>query len=103
MPNFSSLARLEVPEKFVCVWGGVRWVVCTVILLSNLTVVSCCVEVGVLTIGQLNISNKDQSLYFFLLFTFELFVPLFVYDRYCSGYYLLFCVTDSLINYCNTV
>ena len=44
MPNFSSLARLEVPEKFV--WGGV---VCTVIFMSNPTVVLCCVGVGVLT------------------------------------------------------
>ena len=26
MPNFSSLARLEVPEKFLWVgWGGVGW------------------------------------------------------------------------------
>ena len=38
MPNFSSLARLEVPEKFV--WGvgwGVGWggVVCKVIFVSN--------------------------------------------------------------------
>ena len=38
MPNFSSLARLEVPEKFLwwCVgWGGV----CKVIFMSNPTVV----------------------------------------------------------------
>ena len=54
MPNFSSLAGLEVAEKFL--WGGwgVGWaggrVVCTVIFMSNLTVVLCCVEVGVLTI-----------------------------------------------------
>ena len=34
MPNFSSLAGLEVVEKFV--WGGV---VCTVIFMSNPTVV----------------------------------------------------------------
>ena len=52
MPNFSSLARLEVPEKFV--WGGGGgWggVVCTVIFMSNPTVVLCCVRVrvGVLT------------------------------------------------------
>ena len=55
MPNFSSLAGLEVAEKFV--WGG-GWgvgggvgggVVCTVIILSNPTVVLCCVVVGVLT------------------------------------------------------
>ena len=49
MPNFSSLARLEVPEKFLWVgggWGGV----CTVIFVSNPTVVLCCVGVGVLTI-----------------------------------------------------
>ena len=38
MPNFSSLARLEVPEKFV--WGG-GWggVVCKVIFMSNPTTV----------------------------------------------------------------
>ena len=48
MPNFSSLARLEVPEKFV--WGGVGvGVVCTVIFMSNPTVVLSCVGVGVLT------------------------------------------------------
>ena len=35
MPNLRSLARLEVPEKFV--WGG--GVVCKVILMSNPTVV----------------------------------------------------------------
>ena len=52
MPNFSSLARLEVPEKFVwgVGWGGV---VCTVISMSNPTVVLCCVGVGVLTIGKM--------------------------------------------------
>ena len=49
MPNFSSLACLEVPEKFV--GGGM---VCTVILWSNPTVVLCCVEVGVLTKLQEN-------------------------------------------------
>ena len=46
MPNFSSLARLEVSEKFLWWWGGV----CKVIFMSNPTVVLCCVEVGVLTI-----------------------------------------------------
>ena len=36
MPNFSSLARLEVPEKFVWWWvGGV----CKVIFMVNPTVV----------------------------------------------------------------
>ena len=37
MPNFSSLARLEVPEKFLWVggWGGV----CKVIFVVNPTVV----------------------------------------------------------------
>ena len=47
MPNFSSLAGLEVAEKFLWVGGGV---VCTVIFMSNPTVVLCCVGVGVLTI-----------------------------------------------------
>ena len=37
MPNFSSLAGLEVAEKFV--WGVGGGVVCTVILWSNPTVV----------------------------------------------------------------
>ena len=44
--NFSSLARLEVPEKFLWVVGGGG---CTVIFMSNPTVVLCCVGVGVLT------------------------------------------------------
>ena len=40
MPNFSSLGRLEVPEKFLW-WGGVGgWGgVCKVIFMSNPTVV----------------------------------------------------------------
>ena len=51
MPNFSSLARLEVPEKFLWVVGGGWWGgVCKVIFVSNPTVVLCCVGVGVLTI-----------------------------------------------------
>ena len=37
MPNFSSLARLEVPEKFV--WWVVVGGVCKVIFMSNPTVV----------------------------------------------------------------
>ena len=45
MPNFRSLARLEVPEKFLWV-GGVGY---AVIFVSNPTVVLCCVGVGVLT------------------------------------------------------
>ena len=49
MPNFSSLARLEVPEKFVWGVGGGGGGVCTVIFMSNPTVVLCCVGVGVLT------------------------------------------------------
>ena len=40
MPNFSSLARLEVPEKFLWVVGGGGWGgVCKVIFVSNPTVV----------------------------------------------------------------
>ena len=40
MPNFSSLGRLEVPEKFLW-WGGVvGWGgVCKVIFVSNPTIV----------------------------------------------------------------
>ena len=48
MPNFSSLARLEVPEKFLWVGGGG---VCKVVFVSNPTVMLCCVGVGVLTIA----------------------------------------------------
>ena len=48
MPNFSSLAGLEVAEKFL--WGGGGGgVVCTVIFVSNQPVVLCCVGAGVLT------------------------------------------------------
>ena len=50
MPNFSSLAGLEVAEKFLWGWGG-GGVVCTVIFMSNPTVVLCCVGVRVLTIA----------------------------------------------------
>ena len=40
MPNFSSLAGLEVAEKFLWGgWGGVGGVVCTVIFVSNPTFV----------------------------------------------------------------
>ena len=43
MPNFSSLARLEVPEKFLWWVGGVGWGgwggVCKVIFVSNQPVV----------------------------------------------------------------
>ena len=46
MPNFGSLAGLEVAEKFL--WG-VGGVVCTVVFMSNPTGVLCCVGVGVLT------------------------------------------------------
>ena len=56
MPNFSSLAGLEVAEKFV--WG-VGGVVCTVIFVSHPTVVLCCVGVGVLTI--VNLSKNVQT------------------------------------------
>ena len=48
MPNFSSLARLEVPEKFC---GGVGGALHSHFHVKpNRCVVSCCVEVGVLTI-----------------------------------------------------
>ena len=40
VPNFSSLARLEVPEKFLWWWMVGGWgVVCKVIFMSNPTVV----------------------------------------------------------------
>ena len=51
MPNFSSLACLEVPEKFV--WWVVGGGVCKVIFMSNPIVVLCCVGVGVLTISTM--------------------------------------------------
>ena len=54
MPNFSSLARLEVPEKFLWVVGGG---VCKVIFMSNPTVVLCCVEVRV-RVGVLTIKSQ---------------------------------------------
>ena len=43
MPNFSSLAGLEVAEKFLWGWGGGGGggVVCTVIFMSNPTAVLC--------------------------------------------------------------
>ena len=40
MPNFSSLARLEVPEKFLWVGGGCGGV-CKVIFMSSLVVLCC--------------------------------------------------------------
>ena len=60
MPNFSFLAGLEVPEKFMVVgWvGGGGGVVCTVIFVSNPTVVLCCVGVGVLTICKLSLYSE---------------------------------------------
>ena len=36
VPNISSLAGLEVPEKFVVVWGGVGWGGFQVTNVSNL-------------------------------------------------------------------
>ena len=65
MPNFSSLAGLEVAEKFL--WGGVGGgvgggVVCTVIFMSHPTVVLCCVgvRVGVLTISKLKFLHAPK-------------------------------------------
>ena len=60
MLNFRYLARLEVPEKFV--WG-VGGVVCTVIFMSNPTVVLCCVRVGV---GVLTIKKFVLAIIFIL-------------------------------------
>ena len=37
MPNFSSLAGLEVPEKFGVAWGGVGWGGFQVSTMSNPT------------------------------------------------------------------
>ena len=57
MPNFSSLARLEVPEKFLW-WGG--WGVQSHFRVKpNRCVVLCCVGVGVLTI--VNLSKNVQT------------------------------------------
>ena len=56
MPNFSSLAGLEVAEKFL--WGG--WgggVGCTVIFMSTPTVVLCCVGVGVGVLSILELTK----------------------------------------------
>ena len=58
MPNFSTLAGLEVPEKFV--WGVGGGVVCTVIFVSNPTVVLRCVGVGVLTILKFHMLCADH-------------------------------------------
>ena len=69
MPNFSSLARLEVPEKFVWWVGGV----CKVIFMSNPTVVLCCVGVGVLTKFTSSVSNSE--IFTFCLFTVTLGFP----------------------------
>ena len=54
MPNFSSLACLEVPEKFVwgVGWGGLH---SHFHVKPNRCVVLCCVEVGVLTIAVMMI------------------------------------------------
>ena len=51
MPNFSSLAGLEVAKKFVWGWGG-GWggLHSHFHVKPNRCVVLCCVEVGVLTI-----------------------------------------------------
>ena len=59
MPNFSSLARLEVPEKFLWMGGWVVDGVCKVIFVSNPTVVLCCVGVGVLNIYSSNVDSTD--------------------------------------------
>ena len=65
MPNFSSLARLEVPEKFLWVVGGV----CKVIFVVNPTVVLCCVGVGVLTINEY-IHTGCQCIQYICVFRF---------------------------------
>ena len=49
MPNFNSLACLQVSRLIRPGEGGV----CTVIILSNPTVVLCCVEVGVLAMKRI--------------------------------------------------
>ena len=59
MPNFSSLAGLEVAEKFLWGAGWVGGVVCTVIFMSNPTVVLCCVGVGV---GVLTTSSSIMTI-----------------------------------------
>ena len=54
MPNFSSLARLEVPEKFLWWW----WVVGFAKSFSCQTQPLCCVEVRV-RVGVLTTSNDE--------------------------------------------
>ena len=48
MPNFSSLAGLEVPEKFMVVgWGGVGWGGFQVATMSNPTkLLLSCIELS---------------------------------------------------------
>ena len=71
MPNFSSLARLEVPEKFLWWVGWVGWGgVCKVIFVSNPTVVLCCVGVGVLTIMHIQLQKKCKGNDFLARFMF---------------------------------
>ena len=63
MPNFSSLAGLEVTEKFVCGWGGVvvvvgsKWLLC---LTSTKLLLSCFELRWVLTMLPLQISRLQN-------------------------------------------
>ena len=56
MPNFRSLARLEVPEKFLWCGLGVGWFVKS---FSCQTQPLCCVEVRV-RVGVLTINNPKK-------------------------------------------
>ena len=65
MPNFSSLAGLEVAEKFLWGWGGVGWggLHSHFHVKPNRCVVLCCVGVGVLTTYHHRSGTSDQDLW----------------------------------------
>ena len=77
-------------------WGGVGGlVVCTVIFMSNPTVVLCCVEVGVLTI-QIDSKNYiEESLYVWIVKKAPVFKKFSCTSHVC--FTLLFCKQMSLL------
>ena len=98
VPNFSSLARLEVPEKFLWVgWGGV----CKVIFVSNPTIVEVRLGFWQNTQAEGGLDNSKMSpshichkmqhqnkpkltLYSILLFYLLLVKPYLIYMRHCA-------------------